>query len=161
MRNLARLGGISHSPRCCWYVKSLLFSFCVNLIKGDDGLTKILPFEAKRDEQKWIKTLQSALQDQNHENTQVENNTLPFRKLALYKLHYFIVIQATLFHFIWNLSVFRRELLLEVELMHTTYWIVVMWWLDRGFTWHVGWGILILVTTLLSLRLKDLLKVEI
>ena len=32
--------------------KSLLFLFCVFMIKGDDALTEISPFEAKWDEQK-------------------------------------------------------------------------------------------------------------
>ena len=45
----------------------------------------------------------------------------------------------------------RRELQLEVEQMYTTYyWIVVTWRRDQGITCHVGWGLLILVTTLLS-----------
>ena len=39
MKKFDLLRGISHSPRFCWYVKSLLFSFCVYMIKGDDALT--------------------------------------------------------------------------------------------------------------------------
>ena len=46
-KQLGSLRGISHSPRCCWYVKSLLLLFCVYMIKGDDALTVISPFEAK------------------------------------------------------------------------------------------------------------------
>ena len=38
-KQLGLLGGISHSPICFWYVKSLLFSFCVYILKGDDALT--------------------------------------------------------------------------------------------------------------------------
>ena len=46
-KQLGSLRGISHSPRCCGYGKSLLFLFCVYMIKGDDALTEISPFEAK------------------------------------------------------------------------------------------------------------------
>ena len=46
--------------------------------------------------------------------------------------------------------------------MYTTYyWIVVTWWRDQGVTWHVGWGLLILVTTLLRLSALHLEKVKI
>ena len=45
---------ISHSPRCCCYVRSLLLSFCVDIIKGDDALTEISFFEAKWEKQKLI-----------------------------------------------------------------------------------------------------------
>ena len=45
--------------------------------------------------------------------------------------------------------------------MYTTYyWTVVTWRRDRGITWHVGWGLLILVTTLLSLCVLHLVKVR-
>ena len=47
-------GYISLTEMCCVYVKSLLFSFCVYMIKGDDALTEISSFEAKWDEQKSI-----------------------------------------------------------------------------------------------------------
>ena len=40
-KQLGLLRGISHSPRCCWYVRSLLYSFCVYMIKSDDALTEI------------------------------------------------------------------------------------------------------------------------
>ena len=43
-------------------------------------------------------------------------------------------IQATIlnvFIIIWNLSVFKRELQLEVDQTYTTYWIVVAWRDDR------------------------------
>ena len=41
-KQLGLLRGISHSPRCCSYVKSLLFSFTfVYMIKDDDALTEI------------------------------------------------------------------------------------------------------------------------
>ena len=40
-KQLGLLRGISDSPRCCWCVKSFLFSFCVYMIKADDTLTKI------------------------------------------------------------------------------------------------------------------------
>ena len=50
---------------------------------------------------------------------------------------------------------------LEVEQMYTTYWIVVTWRRDWGVTWHVGWGLLILVTTGLSLWALRLLKVKV
>ena len=33
-KQLGSYGGMSHSPRCCVYVKTLLFSFCVYVIKG-------------------------------------------------------------------------------------------------------------------------------
>ena len=46
-KQLGSLREISHAPRCCCYVKSLLFLFCVYMIKGDDSLTKISPLEAK------------------------------------------------------------------------------------------------------------------
>ena len=57
-KQLGSLRGISHSPRCCWYVKSLLFSFWVYMIKGDDTLTEFSSFEVKWVEQKSIQTLQ-------------------------------------------------------------------------------------------------------
>ena len=44
--------------------------------------------------------------------------------------------------------------------MYTTYWKVVMWRRDWGVTRYVGWGILILVTTLLSLWALRLVKVK-
>ena len=57
---------------------------------------------------------------------------------------------------------FRKELELEVEQMCTTYyWIDIIWQHDQGITWHVGWGLLILVTTLLSLWALGLVKVRI
>ena len=40
-KQLGLLRGISDSPRCCWCVKSFLFSFCVYMIKADDTLTDI------------------------------------------------------------------------------------------------------------------------
>ena len=40
-KQLGLLRGISHSPRCCWRVKSFLFSFCVYMIKSDDTLIDI------------------------------------------------------------------------------------------------------------------------
>ena len=49
---LGSLRGVSHSLRCCWYVKSFLFLFCVYMIKGGGTLTQVLPFEAKWEEQK-------------------------------------------------------------------------------------------------------------
>ena len=45
---------IPFTEMCCVYVKSLLFSFCVYMIKGDDALTEISTFEARWDEQKSI-----------------------------------------------------------------------------------------------------------
>ena len=45
--------------------------------------------------------------------------------------------------------------------MYTTYWIVITWRYDRGVTWHVGWGLLILVATLLSLWALHLVNVKI
>ena len=57
---------------------------------------------------------------------------------------------------------FRKELELEVEQMCTTYyWIDIIWQHDQGITWHVGWGLLILVTTLLSFWALHLVKVRI
>ena len=45
--------------------------------------------------------------------------------------------------------------------MYTTYyWIVVTWQHDQGVTWHVRWGLLILVTTLLSLWALHFVKVK-
>ena len=38
-KQLGLVRGISHSPRCFWYVKSLLFLICVYMIKGDNALT--------------------------------------------------------------------------------------------------------------------------
>ena len=67
-----------------------------------------------------------------HINTQLESNTSP----AI---------------MIWNLSVLKRELQLEVEQIYTTYWRAVTCQSDRVVTWHVGLGSLILVTTLLIL----------
>ena len=43
----------------------------------------------------------------------------------------------------------------------TYYWIDIMWWHDQGITWHVGWGLLILVTTLLNLWTLRFMKVTI
>ena len=40
-KQLGLLWGISHSPGCCCYVKSLLFSFCLYMIKSDDAPTEI------------------------------------------------------------------------------------------------------------------------
>ena len=75
----------------------------------------------------------------------------------LCKLHIFSAVII-----IWNLFDFRRELQLEVEQIYTTYyWIVATWRRDRGVTWHVGWGLLILVTPLLSLWALRLVKVKI
>ena len=55
-KQLGPFGRISYSPGCCWYVKPLLFSSCVYLIKMDDVLTDISSFEAKWDEKKkWYK----------------------------------------------------------------------------------------------------------
>ena len=79
-----------------------------------------------------------------HINTQLKSNTL-LQKVPLYKLNNFIWI-------IWNLSIFRRELQLEVGQMHSNYWMVITWRRGWGVTWYVGWGLLILVTILLSLR---------
>ena len=45
--------------------------------------------------------------------------------------------------------------------MYTTYWIVVTWRRDWGVTWYVGWGLLILVITLLSLQASHLVKVKV
>ena len=42
----------------------------------------------------------------------------------------------------------------------TYYWIVVTWRRDQGITWHVGWGLLILVTILLSQSALHLVKVK-
>ena len=53
-KQLGSLKEISHSPKCCWYVKSLLFLFCVYLIKGDNALTEISPFKTKWNGQKSI-----------------------------------------------------------------------------------------------------------
>ena len=76
---------------------------------------------------------------------------------ALCKQHIFSVVKI-----IWNLFVFRKDLQLEVEQMCTTcYWIDVTWRHDQGVTWHVGWGLFILVTTLLSLWSLHLVKVRI
>ena len=41
------------------------------MIKGDDALTEISPFEAKWDEQNSIQTLQAAYRDENHANAYV------------------------------------------------------------------------------------------
>ena len=38
-KQLGLLRGIFHSPRCFWYDKSFLFSFCVYMSKGDNALT--------------------------------------------------------------------------------------------------------------------------
>ena len=54
----------------------------------------------------------------------------------------------------------KREPQLEVEQMDTTYWIVAMWQSDWGITWHIGWSLLILVTTLLSLWALHFVKVK-
>ena len=48
-----------------------------------------------------------------------------------------------------------------MEQMYTSYWIVVTWWRDWVITWHVGWGLLILVTTRLSFWALFLVKVKI
>ena len=54
-KQLGSLGGyIPLNEMCCVCVKSLLFSFCVYVIKGDDALTEISSFEAKWDEQKSV-----------------------------------------------------------------------------------------------------------
>ena len=45
--------------------------------------------------------------------------------------------------------------------MYTTYWIVAMWRRDWGVTWYVGWGVVILVTTVLSLWALPLVKVKV
>ena len=45
--------------------------------------------------------------------------------------------------------------------MYATYWIVVTWRHDWGITWYVGWGLLIVVTTMLSLWALHLVKVKI
>ena len=42
-------GSCSH-----FYTMPILISFCVYMIKGDDALTEISPFQAKWDEQKSI-----------------------------------------------------------------------------------------------------------
>ena len=78
------------------------------------------------------------------------------KKLPLYKLRIFSVVLI-----IWNLSVFRRELQLKVGQMCTAYCIFVTWQCNRVVTWHVGWGLLILVTTLLSLWALRLVKAKI
>ena len=44
--------------------------------------------------------------------------------------------------------------------MYTTYWIVVTWRHDWGVMWHVERSLLILVTTLLSLRALRLVKAK-
>ena len=54
-----------------WYVKSILFLFRVYMIKGDDVLTEISPFEAKWDEQKLIWTPQAACGNKNYANAYV------------------------------------------------------------------------------------------
>ena len=77
-----------------------------------------------------------------HINTQLESNMSP------------VMI-------IWNLSVLKREIWLEVEQIYTTYWIAVTCQSDRGITWHVGLGPLILVTTLLILWAFYLVKKKI
>ena len=88
-------------------------------------------------------------------NTQLESNTSPY-ELYLYKLHIISVVVI-----ISDLSAFRRELQLEIEKMHTTYEIVVTWRRDWDGTWHVGCGLLIQVTMLLSLWTLGLVKVKI
>ena len=88
-----------------------------------------------------------------HINTQLDK-VIRLLKKFLYTNYTFSVI------IIWNLSIFRRELWLEVEQIYTSYWIVVMWWCDRGATQYVGSGLFILVTTLLSLRALRLVKVK-
>ena len=45
--------------------------------------------------------------------------------------------------------------------MYNTYWIVATWRRDRGITWHVRWGLPILVTSLLSLWPLRFVKVKI
>ena len=61
----------------------------------------------------------------------------------------------------FEIYLFLVELQLEVEQMYTTYyWTVVTWRRDRDVRWHVGWGLLILVTTLLSLWALRLVKVK-
>ena len=45
--------------------------------------------------------------------------------------------------------------------MYSTYWVVVTWQRDSGGTWYVWWGILILVTMLLTLWTLPLAKVKI
>ena len=139
-KQLGSLRVMSHWPRCCWYVKSILFSFCVYTIKGDDALTEMSPFEVR-----------FLLFPYKHPAT------ISRLKLSLCKLHIFSIVII-----IWNRFGFRRELQLEVEQMYTTYyWIIVTWLRDRGVTWHVGWVILILVTTLLSLWALPLVKIKI
>ena len=39
-KQLGSLRGISHLPRCCWYVKFILFSFSVYMIKGEACLPR-------------------------------------------------------------------------------------------------------------------------
>ena len=54
-KQLGSLGGyVPLTEMCCVYVKSVLFSFCVYMIKEGDALTEISSFEAKWDEQKSI-----------------------------------------------------------------------------------------------------------
>ena len=63
---------------------------------------------------------------------------------------------------IWDLSVFRRQLHLEVEQMYTACWIVVTWRRDQGVKKYVEWGLLILVTIpLLRFGSIGIVKVEI
>ena len=44
--------------------------------------------------------------------------------------------------------------------MYTTYLIIVTWRSNRGGTWHVVWGLLILVTVLLSLWISCLVELK-
>ena len=47
-----------------------------------------------------------------------------------------------------------------MEQLWTTYYGTdITWWHDQGVTWHVGWGLLILVTPLLNLWTLRLVKV--
>ena len=52
-KNLVRLGRYS-THRDVADMSNLLFLFCIYMIKGDDALTEISPFEAKWDEQNSI-----------------------------------------------------------------------------------------------------------
>ena len=79
----------------------------------------------------------------------------PIKTFFKQAAHFYVVT------IIWNLSVFRTELQLDVEHMYTIYWIFATWRRDRSATWHVGWGLLILVTTLPSLWALHLAKLKI
>ena len=68
---IGSFGGIPHSPRCCWFVKSLSFFILCLYDQGDNTLTEISPFEVKCDEQKLLWTIQSAWRDKNYTDAYV------------------------------------------------------------------------------------------